>query len=86
MFHLRLSEAFANIYTIAKEKGKQYTKTTKNSKKKFKMQTSKFKIQVRKIFKVQNPKLEIQNPKILFRDYVHKNLKISRPETMSRKF
>ena len=60
----------------------------KKSKKKFKkknIQNSKFKIEVRKIFKVQNPKPKIQNPTILFRDYVQKNLKISRPETMSRK-
>ena len=32
MLPLRLSESFANIYTIAKEKGKQYTKTTKKAK------------------------------------------------------
>ena len=42
-----------------------------------------FKIEFQKIFKVQNPKPEIQNPKILFRDYVQKNLKISRPESIT---
>ena len=36
-----------------------------------------------KISKSKNPKLEVQNPKISFRDYVQKNLKISRPETIS---
>ena len=80
--HFWMSQAISWMKKIQK---KIFKKIKKKIKKKFKIQKSKFKIQVRKFFKVQNPKPEIQNPKILFRDYVQKNQKISRPETMSRK-